>query len=348
MTVDPETVRIYDGAAETYDANRTPWFRDQAEALAATTDGPVVDLGCGTGAYLGSLDDRSIGLDASTAMLSLARHAHRPLVHADLAHLPFAPGSVTAAWARNSYLHLPHGDLPLALADLHRSMPVGARVTASFISGPDDHYVADDDLPGRNFWRWSDDHLVDVFTGAGFADVSLSGERPRFVDAARARSLPDTVGSGMRLLVCGLNPSLHAADAGIGFVTPGNRFWPAALEVGLASVDRDPMHAARQHGMGMTDLAKRATTRAEELDPDEYRDGLARVDRMCGRLRPAAVCMVGLAGWRVAVGRKATAGWQDRTLGGRPVYVMPSTSGLNAHSTQADLTEHLRAAISTN
>ena len=149
----------------------------------------------------------------------------------------------------------------------------------------------------------------------------------------------------MRLLVCGLNPSLHAADAGVGFVTPGNRFWPAALAVGLATVDRDPWHAIRHHGMGMTDLAKRATRRADELAPDEYRDGLARVDRLCARLQPAAVCMVGLAGWRTAVDRKAGAGWQERRLGGRPVYVMPSTSGLNAHSRPADLADHLATAL---
>jgi hypothetical protein len=35
---------------------------------------------------------------------------------------------------------------------------------------------------------------------------------------------------------------------------------------------------------------------------------------------------------------------QDRTLGGVPVYVMPHTSGLNAHSRLDDLTAHLRAA----
>ncbi len=246
---------------------------------------------------------------------------------------------------RTSYLHLAHGDLPLALAELHRSLPVGGPVTCSFISGPDDHMVSDGDLPGRHFWRWSDDHLVDVFTGAGFTRIHLSGEAPRFVDAVRARTLPDTVAPGMRLLVCGLNPSLHAADAGVGFVTPGNRFWPAALAVGLASVDRDPWHAIRHHGLGLTDLAKRATRRADELAPDEYRDGLARLERLCRRLQPAAVCMVGLAGWRTAVDRRAIAEWQDQRLGDRPVYVMPSTSGLNAHSRPADLADHLAAAL---
>jgi hypothetical protein len=51
-----------------------------------------------------------------------------------------------------------------------------------------------------------------------------------------------------------------------------------------------------------------------------------------------------LSGWRGALDRRARAGWQDRTLGGAPVYLMPSTSGLNASSQVADLAEHLRRA----
>ena len=223
--------------------------------------------------------------------------------------------------------HLPHEELPLALAEVHRDLPVGMSVTCSFTTAPDD------------------ETLDDLFTGAGFTDVRFEGDGSRVVRAVRARTLPDTVGPGMRLLVCGLNPSLHAADAGVGFFTPGNRFWPAALTAGLASVDRDPWDALRSHRMGMTDLVKRATTRADELTADEYRAGWARVDRLCRRLQPGAVCMVGLTGWRVAVDRTAVAGWQVCTLGGRPVYVMPSTSGLNAHVRPADILAHLEAAL---
>ena len=215
--------------------------------------------------------------------------------------------------------------LPLALAELHRALPVGARVTASFPdTGPDGV-------------------LVDAFVGAGFDEVTVSADRPRIVDAVRARTLPDTVGPDMRVLVVGLNPSLHAADAGVGYVTPSNRFWRAALDAGLASADRDPWHAIRHHGVGMTDLVKRATRRADELHADEFRCGVARVDRLCERLQPRVVCVVGLAGWRAAVDRKATVGLQEHTLGGRPVYVMPSTSGLNASSQLPDLIDHLRA-----
>jgi TDG/mug DNA glycosylase family protein len=177
----------------------------------------------------------------------------------------------------------------------------------------------------------------DLVVGAGF-------ER---VDARRARrlhTLPDRVGPSMRLLVCGLNPSLYSAERGIGFARPGNRFWPALLEAGLATVDREPGHALHHHGIGMTDLVKRATTAAAELTTDEYAAGVERVARLCAWLRPGAVCMVGLAGWRAAVDRRATVGWQSADLGGVGVYVMPSTSGLNASTQLPGFIAHLRAA----
>ena len=94
----------------------------------------------------------------------------------------------------------------------------------------------------------------------------------------------------------------------------------------------------------MTDLVKRATTGAAALTAAEYRAGFGRVDRLVRWLGPAAVCFVGLAGWRAAVDRRAGAGPQPSGIGGRPVYVMPSTSGANAHASLDTLTAHLRAA----
>ncbi len=148
----------------------------------------------------------------------------------------------------------------------------------------------------------------------------------------------------MALLVCGLNPSPAAADGGVGFARPGNRFWPAALAAGLVSRDRDPDHALTGHGVGMTDIVKRTTRRADELHTEEYVAGLGRLERLVTWLAPNTVCFVGLAGWRAARDRRAGAGWQPERLGGARVYVMPSTSGLNASSGLADLTAHLAAA----
>jgi TDG/mug DNA glycosylase family protein len=95
----------------------------------------------------------------------------------------------------------------------------------------------------------------------------------------------------------------------------------------------------------MTDLVKRATPRADQLTPDEYRAGAARVERLVAWLQPRAVGVVGLTGWRHAIDRKAVAGWQEASFGGRPVYVMPNTSGLNARVPLAALVGHLRSLL---
>ncbi len=213
----------------------------------------------------------------------------------------------------------------MALAELHRVTAVDSTIELVF----------DADLDA--------DWVGDVLVGAGFGVRRLEPTAQGLATTSqREMSLPDTVGPDMRVLVCGLNPSVHAAEMGVGFGRAGNRFWPAALAAGLVSVDRDPRHALSAHGVGMTDLVKRATPRADELHRSEYEAGLTRLDRLCAWLQPRVVCMVGLAGWRAAADRTATVGLQPATLGGCPVYVMPSTSGLNAHSRLEDLTDHLR------
>ena len=344
-----DTVRVYEERAAEWREARPPSRTDEARALAAeTAAGAVtVDLGCGPGSYLPHLSRPTVALDAADAMLQLAR-AESPdawLVRADLEALPFRRNALGAAWARASYLHVRPEQLPAALADLHHALALGAPVCMSVIAREVSGPWPDDDFPGRWFAGWTCDALRDVVVGAGFELHELDeGGDWLVVHATRARTLPDTVGPGLRLLVCGLNPSLRAADAGVGFVTPGNRFWPAALAAGLVTVDRDP-RAALAAGVGMTDVVKRATPRADELTRDEYRVGLERVERLVRWLQPGAVCFVGLAGWRAAVDRKAVAGVQPDGIGGRPAYVMPSTSGLNARVPLDELADHLRAAV---
>jgi TDG/mug DNA glycosylase family protein len=189
--------------------------------------------------------------------------------------------------------------------------------------------------------------LAEVVRSAAFELQPPPSPSTRPVDAFRAvavEGLPDHVGPGMRLLCCGLNPSRHAAAAGVGYVTPSNRFWRAMAEAGLASVDRDPVALLERDGIGMTDLVRRPTARASEVSAEEFRAGLPRLERLCAWLRPGALAVVGLAGWRAAVDRTAVPGWQPDRLGGVRVHLLPSTSGLNAGTSLADLVAHLRAA----
>lgn len=348
--MDQPTIEIYEERGALWAAHRRPVRRSDARSFGrAVAEGLArIDLGCGGGRYTGELGRPVIGLDASATMLALCRErVAAPLVQGDLEALPFRDRSLHGGWANMSYLHVPSRRLPSALAELHRVLVVGAPVDIQVLAGSyEGRALPDDDIGGRFFASWQPGALADVMVGAGFDvdRIEEDGDVLR-VRATRARSLADTVGPAMRLLVVGLNPSLYAADAGVGYARPGNRFWPAALAAGLVTRDRDPGHALRAHGIGMTDAVKRATVAAEELTTTEYRSGMARVERLTTWLAPAAVCMVGLSGWRAAVDKNARAGVQAAPFGGRPVYVMPSTSGLNAHASKDDLVDHLRAAV---
>lgn len=346
------TVTVYEARAREWRTRRPAERVEDVDRLADEVDAvapgvPRVDLGCGPGWHAARLGGPVVALDAARAMLELvpeqAPDALR--VQADLEALPFRDGSLGGALAVKCYLHVPRPGLPMALARLHWALRPGAPAHFVLRLGTIEGRQDGDDFPGRYFAEWQPDPLRDVLVGAGFSvkDDTSEGRWLRLW-ARRQHTLPDTVGPGMRLLVCGLNPSLYAADAGRGFARPGNRFWPAAIAAGLVTRDRDPLDALRSHGIGMTDLVKRATVAADELSSDEYRSGVARVERLVRWLRPGAVCFVGLAGWRSAVDRKAQAGEQPGGFAGIPAYVMPSTSGLNAHSQLVDAVAHLRAA----
>lgn len=355
MTVDADTLAVYEQKAIEWTQARRGKDLGPAHRLTerlVTADPVVLDIGCGPGYHCAELPGQVIGLDPAAAMLDLVgtRVPGANRLRAEAAHIPLRTGTVDGALCAAAWVHLRRAALPMALAELHRVLTPGGVAEIVMFGGDEDlALIESGDFAGRRFSRWRDDHLRDVIDGAGFEIEHWTNRRTDHWPALefglrRRRSLPDFVGDPMRLLVCGLNPSLYAADTGVGFGRPGNRFWPAAMAAGLVDVDRDPRAALRDHGVGMTDLVKRATRRADELEPAEYRAGIHRLDRLCAWLRPAAVCIVGLSGWRIAVDRHATPGWQARRLGDTAVYVMPSTSGLNAHAQLPDLTAHLAAA----
>ncbi len=356
------TIEVYEREGATYARRRVVQRPERTEAFGAAVTGPRLDLGCGPGHHLPLLGRPAVALDATSTMVRLAAAVDPtvPVVQADLARLPFASGAFAGIWASKAHQHLPAAELPMALADAHRVLEVGGRLeltlfTPTDLDGPTAEEVTTaeggDDLGGgRWFTWWNPGHLATVVEAAGFSVDQMATDHPagpaRHLDvtATARRALPDHVGAGMRLLCCGLNPSLHAADAGVGFVTGSNRFWSALALAGLSTVDRDPGRLLREDHIGMTDLVKRPTARADELRADEYRAGVERLDALCRWLAPSAVAVVGLAGWRAAVDRRAAVGWQERHLGPSPVYVLPSTSGLNAGTSLRALADHLRAA----
>lgn len=166
------------------------------------------------------------------------------------------------------------------------------------------------------------------------------------LEGFRDASIPDLVGPGLRLLVCGINPGLWAAATGTHFARPGNRFYPALAAAGILpafprigeGMDAEDRAAVIARGIGLTSLVHRATARADELTADEQRRGAELLAANVQRWRPTVVAIVGVTAYRIAFGRpKAMVGRQPEMLAAAELWVVPNPSGLNAHDTVESL-----------
>ncbi|MET0883944.1 MAG: mismatch-specific DNA-glycosylase [Acidimicrobiales bacterium] len=169
------------------------------------------------------------------------------------------------------------------------------------------------------------------------------------LESYRDVEVPDLLpapGQPLRLLFVGINPGLWTAATQTHFAHPGNRFYPALLQAGILThpvdqaagmtdADRD---AFRRQGIGITNLAPRATARADELTAEELREGGERLRTLVAERRPPVVAVAGITAYRSAFGeRRATVGEQPERWGRSRVFVVPNPSGLNAHETVATL-----------
>jgi len=173
------------------------------------------------------------------------------------------------------------------------------------------------------------------------------------LDALYGRTLPDTVGPGLRLLFVGINPGLHTVAVQAPFARRGNRFYPALFFAGItdrvidASAGLSEVDRARlvDRGVGVTSLVKAATRRADELSRAQLIEGAAALEVRVAALAPAVVAMLGVTAYRTAFARpKTVVGPQQHTLGGARLWVVPNPSGLNAHETVASLAAAYRGA----
>jgi double-stranded uracil-DNA glycosylase len=164
----------------------------------------------------------------------------------------------------------------------------------------------------------------------------------------RNTSVPDLVGSELKLLLVGINPGLWTAATQTHFAHPGNRFYPALrlagivdrdLDRGRPMTDQDRMYLISR-GIGITNLVNRATARASELTPAELTAGRTRLKEFVNRHHPIVVAIAGVTAYRVAFARpKAKEGEQPELLADARVWVVPNPSGLNAHATITSLAE---------
>lgn len=166
-------------------------------------------------------------------------------------------------------------------------------------------------------------------------------------------TLPDLLQEGLDLVFVGINPSLYSVVRGHYFARGTNRFWrcfsrsvlsqPICEALGVAALEPAHDRLLLTFGIGFTDVVKRPTTKANELQSEEFRVGAKRLRHKLQRYRPRMVCFHGMTGFRPFA---EVLGWSGPfTWGGQPVrlgptrvFVVPSPSGANAHVTPAEQT----------
>ncbi|CAN5428824.1 G/U mismatch-specific DNA glycosylase [soil metagenome] len=178
--------------------------------------------------------------------------------------------------------------------------------------------------------------------------MSVTGRPTKHeIAAAAGKHVPDLIAPNLRILFCGINPSLYSAAVGHHFARPGNRFWPTLYAAGfterlLKPADEQELLA---QGYGISNLADRATARADELLPTELVEGHAQLLAKIAHYRPQVLAVLGVSAYRTAFARpKAVIGRQAEQIGQTALWVLPNPSGLNAHYQLADLAQVFREA----
>jgi TDG/mug DNA glycosylase family protein len=164
----------------------------------------------------------------------------------------------------------------------------------------------------------------------------MSATRPskQELEAARSRELADVIAPELDVVFCGINPGLYSAAVGYHFGRPGNRFWPVLHGSGFTERRFDPseQELLLDHGCGITNLVGRTTAAASELSAAELQAGAVQLEERMRRYRPRVLAVLGIGAFRAGFGvKRAAIGRQDLQVGETDVWVLPNTSGLNAH-----------------
>lgn len=162
------------------------------------------------------------------------------------------------------------------------------------------------------------------------------GDRPTRAQlaAAQGQRVPDLIAPNLKVLFCGINPSLYSAAVGHHFARPGNRFWPTLHRAGFTERVLTPAEERDLllRGIGITNVVPTASASADELHADDYTRGRRALVRKLRRYRPTVIAFLGLGAYRRAAAQpRAVVGRQPQPFAGVEAWALPNPSGLNAH-----------------
>lgn len=144
--------------------------------------------------------------------------------------------------------------------------------------------------------------------------------------------LRDILAPNLRVVFCGINPALSAAQVGHHFSSRSNRFWRVLHLAGFTPylIRSEHDRTILQYGCGLTVAVKRPTVRASELTSDEFHKAAEELGRKLTRYRPRYLAFLGKPAF-AAIFRQRRVDWGQQSIrfGGAEVWVLPNPSGLN-------------------
>ena len=136
----------------------------------------------------------------------------------------------------------------------------------------------------------------------------------------------------MKLIVVGCNPGDRSARVGHYYAGRGNEFWPLLYDAGIVPELLEAKDDKRviEFGVGLTDLVKRSTRGAEEIERQEFAEGRILLAQKLAEYTPRVLAFNGKLVYEKFAQCKCKLGLQKKKLYGAHVFVLPSTSARNA------------------
>ncbi len=162
---------------------------------------------------------------------------------------------------------------------------------------------------------------------------------------------PDILAKRLDVVFCGINPASTAALEGHNFSSRSNRFWLVLHLAGFTDVRLAPQEERRllDYGCGITAVVRRATQKASDVSPEEFRQARPGFEAKMRRHAPRAIAFLGKRALAAMIGRTDVPwGRQPEAFAGTMAWVLPNPSGLNrAFSVDALVRAYaeLRAAL---
>lgn len=185
--------------------------------------------------------------------------------------------------------------------------------------------------------------------------INAANTRPRTSLQKRFpfETLPDYLDHGLDLVFIGINPGLYSVQRGHYFARSTSRFWPGLSASKLSGAMRQelgtdllkPEHDSMlpRFGIGLTDVIKRPSANAGQLDPTEFMEWSPALLQKLKHYAPRIACFHGLTGFRPflkfalkIVDRVPVLGAQPELIGSTRLYVVPNPSPANAHFSLKD------------